>query len=378
MDEKSRILGGLRVLDFTTMVSGPFATRLLADCGADVVKVESPQGDLLRHTPPLVDGQSRYFAAFNCGKRSLVLDLKEADDVAVARRRAGAADVVVENARPGVMDRLGLGADDLRRENPRLVYCSISGFGQHGPSSDRPAYATIVQALSGFDDVFSAYQPNAESPPTCGIQIADVLAASFAFGAIQTALLKAERTGVGERIDLSLVESILTMITGDLQAAQAPQPTRLPSYPPIRAKDGFLTIPIISPRGFEALSDVVDPSWKSDPRFDGFAARAAHMHELLSAVEAWTSERSADECEQILLGRGVPCARFRSALEVLDDPQLQSREIFTTLSDGDGEYLVNGPPFRFESSPTSLRGEAPGLGEAREAVERAWLGGATS
>src|SRR5262249_11478318 len=166
------------------MVSGPYCTRLLADVGATVVKLENPSGDLLRNAVPHSASGSRYFAAFNAGKQSIVVDLKSPDGAALARDLAAKCDVVVENFRPGVMDKLGLSYEALAAANPALVYCSISGFGQTGPMKDWPAYAPIAHALSGFDHVFTQAQESDGAPPIAAIQIADVLTGAFAFGAV--------------------------------------------------------------------------------------------------------------------------------------------------------------------------------------------------
>ncbi|MDT7663610.1 MAG: CoA:oxalate CoA-transferase, partial [Pseudonocardiales bacterium] len=170
---RNSVLSGIRVLDFTSVMAGPFCTRLLADLGAEVIKVEPPEGDHIRGRPPLrnsPDGaHSSYFGQLNCGKRSIVLDLKKPDGVAAARRLAAVADVMVENFRPGVMARFGLDHDTLAPDNPRLVYCSISGYGQTGPSAELPAYAPVIHAASGYEMAHLAYQPGRTRPDYCGI-----------------------------------------------------------------------------------------------------------------------------------------------------------------------------------------------------------------
>jgi len=208
-----RPLTGLRVIDFSTLVAGPWCSRLLADCGAEVIKVEAAgEGDVLRHSSPIPGGISRTFAHFNCGKKCVALDLKTPAGLDLGRRLIERADVLIENFRPGVMSRLGLDAGSLRARNPRLVYCSVSGFGQSGPMSQQAAYAPIVHALSGFDRAFMTANGSSEAPPASAIMIADVVAAVYAFGAIQTALLQRERTGVGAAIDTTLLEAMLSLV----------------------------------------------------------------------------------------------------------------------------------------------------------------------
>ena len=205
MTGNEKPLAGVTVLDFTRVLAGPYATALMADLGADVIKVESPGGDDYRHVGPFRDGESALFQTVNRGKRSIVLDLRTADDLAVAQNLAGRADVVVENFRPGVMARLGLDATALQAANPGLVYASVSGFGQSGPHAARPAYDIIVQAMSGLMDLTG--EP-AAAPTMVGEAMADVAGGLFAAWGIMVALFDRERTGRGRVVDLALSASI--------------------------------------------------------------------------------------------------------------------------------------------------------------------------
>jgi len=191
----SDALAGLRVLDFSIMLAGPYCARLFADMGADVVKIEPPEGDDMRLRKPLRDGESAYFGQLNAGKRSLALDLKQPEAIALVQRLAAEADVVIENFRPGVMERLRLGASELRALNPRLVYASISGYGQQGPAAGRAAYAMIVHAASGFDRTLARYAGDRDRPAPGAVFVADLLGGIFAYAAIQTALVQRARTG---------------------------------------------------------------------------------------------------------------------------------------------------------------------------------------
>ena len=188
-------LRGLRVLDLTTTIAGPHCARLLADIGAEVIKVEGPDGDMMRDRPPLRNGSSTTYGQLNAGKQSVVLNLKSADGAAILRRLVQAADILVENYRPGVMRRLELDYDKLRPIKPDLIYCAISGYGQTGPSAELPAYAPAIHAASGYDLAHLEYQDGRTRPDACGIYIADVLAAAYAFGAIMTAVAVRDRTG---------------------------------------------------------------------------------------------------------------------------------------------------------------------------------------
>jgi len=367
-------LDGIRVLDFTAMVSGPYCTRLLADMGATVIKVEAEGGDLLRHAVPLGAAGSRYFAAFNAGKQSIVIDLKSPQGIAITRDLAAKCDVVVENFRPGVMQKLGLGYDALAASNPPLVYCSISGFGQTGPMKDWPAYAPIVHALSGFDHVFTQCQEDASEPPIAGIQVADVLTGAFAFGAVQSALIKRFRTGSGDYIDATLIESAMALITGDLQMPQIETDALIQTFKAVRAQDGFVMPVILTEKAFESLCRIIDPRLLDDPRFNQRMPRAIHMAEFRDAIEAWTTQRSARGCQDTLMAAGVPCARYATVEDVLADPHLDARGSFTALDDGDGAFRVNNAPFQFRDSATAIRGGAPKLGEHTATVLADLLG----
>ena len=209
-------LDGVRVLDFTNMLSGPYCTRLLADLGAQVIKVEPPSGDHNRTRRPVREGHSSFFGHLNCGKQSIVLDLKSAAGRAAAIALAREFDVIVENWRPGVADRLGVGYKAVADINPRVVYCSISGFGQQGPNAQRPAYAPIIHAASGFDLAQVEYQ-GGERPANTATYTADVFGGMSAFAAIQSALYRRERTGQGQYIDVALLDCMLNILVSECQ-----------------------------------------------------------------------------------------------------------------------------------------------------------------
>ena len=204
-------LSGLRVLDFTTTIAGPHCTRLLADLGAEVIKIEAPEGDMMRTRPPMRSGASTSFGQLNAGKKSVALDLKSPAAVEAVRRLVTAADVVVENFRPGVMRRFGLDYDALKPIKTDLVYCAISGYGQTGPSAELPAYAPVIHAASGYDLAQIAHQLEPRRPDFCGIYIADVLTGTYAFGAIVAAIYQRQATGEGQMIDVSMLESMLSL-----------------------------------------------------------------------------------------------------------------------------------------------------------------------
>lgn len=362
-------LAGIRVVDFTSMIAGPYCTRLLADCGAEVLKVEEPHGDHMRSRPPLRDGHSAYFGHLNAGKKSVALDLKSAEGRAAAQQLVAASDVVVENFRPGVMKRLGLDHASLAVAKPDLIYCAISGFGQTGPRAGQPAYAPVVHAASGFDHTQFTYQDGQGKPAKTGIFVADVLAAVYAFGAIQTALIGRLRHGNGQFIDVALMDSMINLLVFECQEAQFPSKGRRPLYVPMRASDGFVIVAPVNQRNFEQLADAVGcPEWKADPRFATVAARTAHWDALMAAIETWTSPRPARQCEDQLMAAGVPCSRYLSVAEAMADPQLAARGSLATVNDGAGSFLVPNPPFRFGDGSVGVGSDVPALGADNESM----------
>ena len=364
-------LAGLQVLDFTIVMSGPMCTRMLADAGADVIKVEPPAGDVVRQRAPVRGGISTYYGSMNCGKRSIVLDLGTEDGRHVARELAAKADVVVENFRPGVMKRLGLDHATLCAHNPRLIYASISGFGQTGPKAGAPAYAPVIHATSGYEAAHLEYQRDQSRPMNNGIFLADVLGASYAFGAIQMALYEREKSGRGQHIDVSLMDSVLGMLIYEMQAAQFPPDRRRQVYEPVRAADGWVMVAAVTPKNQEVLFDVIGhPEAKTDPRFATVAAKESNWPALLELIEAWTRQRSGAECEQTLMAAGVPCSRYRSVAEAMADPQVAERGFLAELGEGEGRFKCANLPFLLSRTPTRARPQLAALGEHGEEVLR--------
>src|ERR1700704_5969408 len=213
-------LAGLRVLDFSTTIAGPHCARMLADMGAEVIKIEQVEGETMRTRPPVRNGCSTAFGQLNVGKKSLVLDLKSPDAIEVVRRLVVSADILVENFRPGVMRRLKLDYGSLQALNPKLIYCSISGYGQTGPSAELPAYAPVIHAASGYEMAHLAYQPGRSRPDYCGIYHADVLTGVYAFGAISAALYQRHGAQKGQHIDVSMLKPIPSGTLSELQGSQ--------------------------------------------------------------------------------------------------------------------------------------------------------------
>jgi CoA:oxalate CoA-transferase len=368
-------LEGMRVLDFSIMLAGPYCARLLADVGAEVIKIEPPEGDDMRLRTPLRDGHSTYFGQLNAGKRSVALDLKSADAIKLVHQLVKETDVLVENFRPGVMERLGLGYDALRAINPRLVYCSISGYGQSGPAAERAAYAMIVHAESGFDRSLMRYAGDRDRPAAGAIFVADVLGGIFGYSAIQTALVQRARTGAGQRIDVALMDCMLNLLVYELQEAQFPITSSRAAYGPVRALDGDVLIAPITPRNFAALCEVTGQSeLADDPRFKTVPGRGANWTAMMQVIEKWTERHTVRECMAALDKAGVPGAEYRDPGATLTDPHLLQRGAFATIADGAGEFMGVNAPWKMSGAPTSMQRDVPAIGAHRDEVLSRVLG----
>jgi crotonobetainyl-CoA:carnitine CoA-transferase CaiB-like acyl-CoA transferase len=361
----------LRVVDFSTTIAGPHCTRLLADIGAEVIKVESPEGDMMRTRAPLRNGASTSFGQLNTGKKSVVLDLKRAAAVAAIRRLVATADVVVENFRPGVMRRFGIDYPALKAVKPDLVYCAISGYGQTGPSADLPAYAAVIHAASGYDLAQIAYQGEARRPDYCGIYIADVLTGTYAFGAIMSALYQRQATGEGQLIDVSMLESMLSLTLSEIQLAQFPEsyiPGR-PAFGPIVTRDGYVNLSVASERTFQNVAAACGrPDWIGDPRFAEYRNRRTHWGLLIEEIEAWSSVRTSAEVQAIFDRHGVPSSPYRTVKDAMADPQLAHRGSLTEVRDQGGSFRVLNPPFRLSAATAAAQPWVAALGEHTAAV----------
>ncbi|TNE35507.1 MAG: CoA transferase [Alphaproteobacteria bacterium] len=357
-------MSGVRVLDFSTMIAGPYCTRLLTDCGTEVIKLEPLGGDDMRKGQPSREGNSTVFGHLNCGKKSIAVDLKSPEGAALVRELVAECDVVVENFRPGVMDRLGLGYESLSAENPALIYCAISGYGQEGPRASQPAYAPIVHAASGYDMTNFHYQGDAGKPAQTGTFIGDVLVAVYAFGAVQTALLNRERTGKGTLVDVALMDSMISLLIYECQKAQIPVASERRLYGPSVTRDGYVNVAAITQRNFENLAAATGHSeWLQDDRFATITARSRFWQELAVEVEGWTSRHTCAECEEILGKAGVPCSRYLEVEDVIEDPQIKSRGVFAEAVDAAGSFLVPNAPFKFSDGSVHLSPKVPQLGE---------------
>jgi crotonobetainyl-CoA:carnitine CoA-transferase CaiB-like acyl-CoA transferase len=371
-----RPLHGVRVLDFSTTIAGPHCSRLLADMGADVMKIEAPEGELMRSRPVQRNGAGTMFGQLNAGKRSLVLDLKRPQAVAAVKKLVAGVDILVENYRPGVMKRLGLDYPELAKVNPMLVYCAISGYGQTGPGAGRPAYAPVIHAATGFDRAHLFYQQGRERPDNCGIFVADYASGAYALGGILAALHQRHVTGKGQMVDVSMFEALVGMLLGEVNRAQFDfeMPSR-PMYGPVEAKDGYVMLATASERTFQDMATAAGRrDWLTDPRFEKYAERRMNWDQFVEEFEAWSRTLTVEECVAALEKHGVPCSPYYTVTEALQDPQVAHRGTLCTIEDSAGSYKSPAPPFRFSGSALQSGPRVSSLGEhTREILEEAGL-----
>jgi CoA:oxalate CoA-transferase len=359
-------LSNIKILDFTRVLSGPYCTAMLADIGADVIKIEPPQGDDYRHIGPfLEDGSSALFETVNRGKRSIVLDLAKDADRTVALKLAGDADVLVENFRPGVAAKLGIGYEALSLINPKLIYASISGFGQTGTMAQRPAFDIILQAMSGIMSVTG----EADGPPTLiGESVADVVSGLYASWAIMAALNQRHTTGLGQHLDVSMLSSMLALqpLVAARLFASGEAPKRVGNRHPIsapfgafKARDGMFMLAVLNDKLMKALAAAIDePLILSDPRFASDELRFQNEGALRLHIENWSSARSAHETVELLLAAGVPAAK------VLDAKQANALV---------GNTKPQGQPVKFSGATDERLAPAPKLDEHGASIrELSW------
>lgn len=381
MAEEKKPLGplaGLKVIDLTQVLSGPFATMWLATMGAEVIKIENPKSqDVTRDYGPFVDGQSAYFPTVNHNKKAITLNLKAPEGKALFKDLIRDADVVVENYRPGVMDRLELGYRALQQINPRLIYCSISGYGTYGPYRERPGYDVIAQGMSGL--MYLTGFP--DSPPTrVGSSIGDTTAGVNAVVAILAALYSRMQTGKGQLVETSLVDSLISLSTQDyiryFAAGEVPQ--RMGNiykawapYGTYPARDGYYNLGVGTDAHFRLFADAIGHSeMADDPKFSTHAARVANREEMDSIINAWAADKTAAQICAIMVEKGVPAAPVNSIVEVSRDPHIAgARDMFPTLEQaGLGALQVTNIPVRFSASGLAPLQSAPALGGDNEEI----------
>lgn len=364
------LFSGLKVLDFTMNTAGPYGTAMLADYGADVLKVERPKvGDDQRNYSPQLDGIAVGFYWPNRGKRSLVVDLRDPDGLAIVKELAKEADVVVESFKPGTMAKFGLAYEDIKAVNPRVVYCSVSAYGQTGPMSAKPGYDMIAQALSGVMDLTG--EP--DGPPTrIGVVLADEVAGAFAFGSISAALFHRERSGEGQYIDVALLDSVIALnpyvehtAAGNAVRRSGNNPKTLAPFGVFQGKDDFAIICAPNPKQWQALCGVMNrPDMVEDPRFESNGARTSHLDEMVAEIEGWLATfDDIDVAIELMDSAGIPVAKINTTGDLFDFDQVLARDmIIETTTPAGTPIKTKGTPVRF-SAVEPVRGRAPALGE---------------
>ena len=371
-------LDGLLVLDFTRVLSGPYCTMLLADMGARVIKVEQPgRGDDTRAWgPPFINGESAYFLSVNRNKESLTLDLKNPSSRRVLDPLLQQAGVLVENFRPGTMDRLGLGYEALAAGSPGLVYCSISGFGQTGPRREEAGYDAVMQGEAGLMSITG--EPG--GPPfRLGVAIADIVSGMFAAQGIAMALLARARTGRGQRVDIGMLDAAAALLTyqAGIYFATGRTPARMGNrhptivpYETFSAADGDFVLAVGNDEQWRRFCSVIgDPALASDERFATNQARVAHHDQLRPVLLDRLRRRSRSEWVAELKRNGVACGSVRDVAEVLEDPQLDARDMVETVEHiTAGAVRVLGVPIKLSDTPGAVRTAPPGLGQHTDAI----------
>ena len=369
-------LTGVKVLDLTRVLSGPFCTALLGDMGADVIKVEAPEGDSIRGQGAIKDGISGYFAQFNRNKRSLRLDLRKPEGKAILARLVERSDVLVENFRPGVLARMGFDDDRLKALRPSLVTCSINGFGSTGPYRDRPAFDFIAQAMSGFMSV----NGGPDDPPLrSGLPISDLVAGLYAALSIAAAVPHARTTGQGQRAEVSLTNGLVSLLSyiATNYFATGAAPPRSGNDHPIAApyglfptRDGQIALAPADDAFFRRLADALgEPGLKTDPLYATQSARVANRTRINAIVGGKLAGGTTEHWVRVLNAAGVPCGPVNSVAQVFQDPQILAQDMVMDVEHpGHGVVRLLGFPIKLSETPCRVRRPAPALGEHSDEI----------
>lgn len=381
-ERTDRPLSGVKVLDFTRVLSGPYCTALLADLGADVVKVESLSGDEYRQVGPFRDGESALFQLVNRNKESIKLDLKLPADQLLVQRLAAKADVVVENFRPGVADRLCIGYSTLAESNSRLIYASISGFGQSGPNRELPAFDLVAQAMSGLMAMTGEY----DGPPMrVGESIGDLATGLFCSWGILAALYERSRTGCGRHIDVGMVDSLIALMPTAVAQWMfgTSKPIRTGNRHPLStpfsayaAQGGFLVICVLTSVQFAQLMTCIGhPELARDPRYASDEQRTQHEAQLSVLIEEWLSHYTVDDAVRLLREVGVPASRVEEAADVFSGSHVRERALISVTKHPTlGTIAAMEQPVCFEGLVRGEQRAAPALDQHRYQVLERWLG----
>lgn len=379
----NRPLENIRVLDFTRVLAGPYCTMLLADMGAEVIKIERPEsGDDTRHFGPYKNEESGYFIYLNRGKKSIAIDLKTEKGIEIIKSLVEKSDVLVENFRPGVMKKLGLDYETLKKINPSLIYTSISGFGQYGPYSQRAAYDIIAQAMGGMMSI-TGYD---DTPPTrTGSSLGDMSAALYAAYGTMVALFHRQQSGEGQLIDVAMVDSIFSLLESNIMRYTINEelPTRIGSRHPISSPfdvyacmDGYIVIAIANDSLFLRLCHLMgEPELSEHPKFKTDPLRKINENELKGRIEEWSKQYSVSTVVSKANEAGIPCSPILNIEEICEDDHISVREMLVEIEHPiAGKVKIPGHPVKFSSTPAVIKNPSPSLGEHTDEVLQTILG----
>ncbi|MFH2070165.1 MAG: CoA transferase [Elusimicrobiota bacterium] len=384
-------LDGIKVLDLTRVLAGPFCTMILGDFGAEIIKIENPDGgdDTRSFGPPFVEGESAYFLSINRNKKSVTVNLKEQKGREIVYQLAAKSDVVIENFRPGTAEKLGLGYEQLTRLNEKIVYCSISGFGQTGPEKFRPGYDLVVQGMGGIMDLTG--DPN-QPPMKVGISQADLLSGIYAVQGILLALLAREKTGKGQKIDVSMLDGQVSLLTfqagiyfttGKTPKRKGNQHPTICPYETFETSDGYINIAIGNDKlwiQFCTLLNKISPDLfpaniSSDPKFATNPERVKNRNELFPIINKIISQKTTDAWLKIFDEKGIPAGPILSLDRVLNHPQVKAREMVIEIPHPKiGKVKLTGIPVKLSETAGAIRTPPPLLGEHTEDVLKNILG----
>ncbi|MBM4441748.1 MAG: CoA transferase [Candidatus Rokubacteria bacterium] len=375
-------LDGIRVLDLTRVLAGPFCAMILADMGAEVIKIEEPgKGDDTRSWPPFIEGEATYFMSVNRNKKSITLNLKAPAAKTIFTDLVKKSDVVLENFRPGTMEKLGLGYKSLAKLNPKLVYCGVSGFGESGPEGGRGGYDLIVQAESGLMDITGF----PDGPPVkMGTSIADLVSGMSAAHGVTLALLARTKTKKGQKVEIGMLDTMAALLTyqagiywgtGRTPARRGNEHPSIVPYEVFKAADAYVTLGVANNSLWERCCAAMDrPDLVKDPRFATDAARVEHRATLVPLLNEILGERSADEWMKRLEAAGVPAGRIRTVPEVCESEHLKARGMIRTLKHPKaGAITVMGVPIKLHATPGEVKTPPPTLGQHTDQVLRTLL-----
>lgn len=374
----SGALAGIRILDLSRVLAGPFCTMILGDLGAEIIKVEAPGGsdDTRNWGPPFKNGVSAYYISINRNKKSITIDLKTKEGIKKVQKLIQNSDVIINNFKTGTMERFGLSYEEVEKINPKIVYCSITGFGETGPYKHLAGYDFITQAMSGL---MSITGDENSGPQKLGVAITDILTGLYAAIGIQAALIERETSGKGQKIDLSLYDAAVSslvnigssyLMSGEIPERLGNRHANIAPYETFKTKDGEIVIAVGNDRQFERLCDILNlPSLKEDKRFMTNANRVKHRKKLSKTLQKIFLTKKTNDWQKKCEQKGIPCGPIQNLKQMHNDPQLKARNMFVTMKHpraGDIELI--GSPLKLSRTPVTMRYHPPEVGEHEEEI----------